>query len=535
MGQNPGTNHPRMLSALELAKQRGARIIAVNPIPEAGMEAFRNPQKVQGIIGKGTALTDLFLQLTINQDLSLLKAWLKILKERSKTETHIIDQEFIANSCSGFDSFWESLEQYELDSLIKATAIPASLVYEAAEMIANSHKIIICWAMGLTQHQNGVATIQEAVNLLLLKGSIGKAGAGTCPVRGHSNVQGDRTMGIWEKPKPAFLDKLESVCQFQAPRKNGLNTVEAIEAMYHRKAKVFMAMGGNFLSATPDTYYTAEALQQCDMTIQVSTKLNRSHLICGKTAIILPCLGRTEKDLQQSGYQFVTVENSMGRVHSSQGTLKPSSPHLKSEVSIICELATTFFGKKTHTDWASLQQNYDQIRDLIERVVPGFENYNQKVREKNGFDLPNGARERKFNTSDGKAQFTSNPPALLQLKENEFIMMTIRSHDQFNTTIYGQDDRYRGVFGGRKVVFMNEQDMRDHGFEQGQEVELKSLYHGKERKVEGFKIIPYDIAPSCIATYFPEANPLIAIDHIAEHSHTPASKSVLVTIEKHQA
>lgn len=532
MGQNPGTNHPRMLSALEQCKQNGGKIITVNPLPEAGMVKYINPQSPAKILSGGETLTDVFLPVRINGDIAFLKALMILLFEREEAAPGtVLDHEFMERYTSGKQAFLDDLKQHDFHRCALDAGVDPDLIREAADLIASRQKIIVCWAMGLTQHENGVANIQEVVNLLLMKGAIGKPGAGTCPVRGHSNVQGDRTMGIWEAPKDAFLDRLEEVHGITAPRKHGYATVEAIHAMKSGKAKVFFAMGGNFLSATPDTELTAKALRTTCLTVQVSTKLNRSHLVTGKRALILPCLGRTEIDLQAGGEQFVTTENSMGVVQSSQGRRKPPSEHLKSEVAIIAELAQATM-PQSGIDWLLYSHQYDLIREAIEQVVPGFDNYNLRVRKPGGFYLPNGARERKFNTSDGKAHFTVNALPPNTVKEGEYVMMTIRSHDQFNTTIYGLNDRYRGIFRERRVVMMNEQDMAARGFDRKEKVDLFSEYNGTRREARTFLVVPYPIPRGCVATYFPEANPLVPIDSVAKRSMTPASKRVLITIEK---
>ena len=533
IGQNPGTNHPRMLNALEKAKKAGARIISINPIPEAGLIRFKNPQKISGWLGQGTKLTDLYLQVKVNEDIALLKAIMKILldKEQNKPGS-IFDASFIQKNTTEYEKFINDLHSYSTEELITQSGLEAVKVYQAAEMIAGADKMIACWAMGLTQHENGVDNIREVVNLLLLKGSIGKPGAGTCPVRGHSNVQGDRTMGIWESPKPAFLEKIRENFGFEPPRRHGYNTVQAIRAMHEGKAGVFFAMGGNFISATPDTDYTAEALQNCKLTVQVSTKLNRSHLVGGQTAIILPCLGRTEIDRQAAGEQFVSVENSMGIVHSSQGRLQPASEHLLSEPQIIARLATAVFGQGSPVDWTWYAADYGRIRQAIEETVPGFDRYNDRIKNPGGFLLPNGAREGKFHTDSGKAKFTLNPPPQHRWAEGTYMMMTIRSHDQFNTTIYGLDDRYRGVRNARRIVFMNPDDMARDGINPNDLVDLTGEYRGAERTAPKFLVVPYPIARQCVATYFPEANVLVPIDSYARKSETPASKSVVIRIKK---
>lgn len=532
IGQNPGTNHPRMLSALQKAKQAGAKIITINPLRETGLVRFKHPQEISGLLGKGTTLTDLFLQVKINGDVALLKAIMKIMLDREMANLgSVFDEDFIKNKTAGFEAFIADLKNQNVESLSKICGISIEDIQDAAELIIQQKKIIVCWAMGLTQHENGVQNIREVVNLLLLKGSIGKPGAGTCPVRGHSNVQGDRTVGIWDRPKPAFLDKLKEVFEFEPPRHDGYNTIEAIEAMAECKGKFFFAMGGNFLSAAPDTEYTAKALQNCSLTVQVSTKLNRSHLVTGKAAIILPCLGRTEKDIQETGEQFVSVENSMGIVHSSKGHLKPASPHLMSEPAIVAHLAKATL-KNTKTDWLNLIKDYDKIRAILEKTIAGFENYNKRVRNPGGFYLPNGARDGDFKTLTGKANFTVNTASAYPLKTGEFLMMTIRSHDQFNTTIYGLDDRYRGIQKGRRVVLMNREDILESDFQAGEFIDLYNYHEGIERVAPHFMIVAYDIPKGCIGTYFPEANPLVPVKQFAKRSFTPASKSVVVQIRK---
>ncbi len=532
MGQNPGTNHPRMLGALEKCKKNGGKIVAVNPIPEAGTNAFIDPQSPLAILKGGTQLTDLFLQVKINGDIAVLKAVMKILLEKEKANPgKIFDLEFIKEHTAGYDELIADLENQNLSELIAASGVEKSKIEELANYLVPTQKIIICWAMGLTQHENGVDNIKEVVNLLLLKGAIGIEGAGTCPVRGHSNVQGDRTMGIYEKPSGQFLDALDKNFGIESPREHGYDVVDAIKAMRDNKVKVFMAMGGNFISATPDSQLTGEALQNCDLTIQVSTKLNRAHLVTGKEAIILPCLARSEEDKQATGNQFVSVENSMGIVHSSQGIASPASDELLSEVAIVCGIADALFSDSP-IEWKKYYQNYDLIRDEIENCIPGFENYNQRVRIKKGFYLPNGARERKFNTSNGKANFSVNPVPANTIPDNHFVMMTIRTHDQYNTTIYGMDDRYRGILNERRVILMNPNDIQKAGLKKLDIVDLHSKWQNETRTAINFKVVPYDIAEGCTATYFPEANVLVPIHSVARESNTPASKFVVIEIVK---
>lgn len=531
IGQNPGTNHPRMLTTLLAAKRRGCKIVHINPLPEAGTTRFQHPQEFWTWLGKGTELADLFLQVRINGDVALLKGLMKeVLAAEERNPGKIVDREFIEQHTSGFDDFKTALQQVQFDDIVEQSGISKLQIQEAAKIFIESERVIFCWAMGLTQHKNAVANIQEIVNLMMLRGQLGKPGAGFCPVRGHSNVQGDRTMGIWEQPTDDFLNKLGAEFGFEPPRHHGYDTVHAIKAMHDGKAKIFFALGGNFLSATPDTEYTADALRRCQLTVHVSTKLNRAHLITGEQALILPCLGRTEVDQQAGGSQFVTTENSMAVVESWQGRLAPASDQLMSEPAIVAGLAKAVLGSKSNLDWDGLISNYDLVRDHIEHVVPGFENYNQRVRQPGGFYLPNPIRERKFKTKDGLAHFTVHPLPRIDLKPDEFLMMTMRSHDQFNTTIYGLDDRYRGIRNGRRVVFLNADDISARGLTAGARVDLLSRYDGEERVAHNFTIVPYSIPRRCAATYFPETNVLVPVNYFADKSHTPASKSVVITI-----
>lgn len=532
LGQNPGTNHPRMLTALQKAKANGATIISVNPLRETGLLNFLNPQTVKGVLNIKAHLTDIFLQVKINGDMALLKALaLLLLQQEELAPGTVFDQPFIDANTQGFEAYIAHLKTQQLSQLMADSGAEPELIQQAAQALFHKKKIIACWAMGLTQHKNAVDTIREVVNLLLLKGSIGKPGAGTCPVRGHSNVQGDRTMGIYEQPSAALLEKIQSVYGFQPPQEHGYDVVKAINAMHRGDAKVFMAMGGNFLSATPDTLYTAQALRNCDLTVHVSTKLNRSHVVHGKEALILPCLGRSDKDMQQNEQQFVTCENSMGVIQMSKGNLQPVSSALKSEPAIVCELATALFGEESRVPWAKYALHYDAIRDAIEKVIPGFDDYNKRVRHPGGFYLPNGARKGQFNTSTGKANFNVAAVLTTPLAIDEYMMMTIRSHDQFNTTIYGLDDRYRGVYHERRVIFMNPADIAAAGFHPGDIVDLYN-YHGQtERVAYGFIIVSFHIPEKCTATYFPETNVLVPVDSVAAKSNTPTSKLVIIKIK----
>ncbi|UZR99871.1 FdhF/YdeP family oxidoreductase [Chondrinema litorale] len=532
IGQNPGTNHPRMLSALQKCKKQGGKIIAVNPLEEAGLIRFKNPQQVEGIAGGGTSLTDIFLQVKVNQDVPLLKLIIKKLAKLEKEQGGVFDQEFIKEKTSGYDALLADLENYNEADLLNQCGVSAQLIDEAVELLTQKKKIIICWAMGLTQHKNGVENIKECVNLLLLKGSIGKPGAGTCPVRGHSNVQGDRTVGIMHYVSPKLNSAIENTFGFAPPTKAGVDVVRAIEAMHEGKTKVFLALGGNFLSAASDTLYTAEALTNCELTVSISTKLNRTHLVTGKTALILPTLGRSEKDMQGANQRYLTVENSMGKVHRTKGVLKPASGNLKSEPEIVAGIANAYFGTNHQVEWKRLGTDYELLRTKMEQVLNGFNNYSNRSAS-TGFYLPNNARVADFSKlPDGKAQFSVCKLPQHKLSNDEFLLMTIRSHDQFNTTIYGLNDRYRGIHNERRVVFMNERDMQKAGLAKMDHINLMSYYEGIERKAENFLVIPYNIPQGNLAAYFPETNILVPHNHFADKSYTPISKSVQVKVAK---
>ncbi|MFI7665902.1 FdhF/YdeP family oxidoreductase [Nocardia sp. NPDC049526] len=534
-GQNPGTNHPRMLSALADAKANGAKVIAVNPLPETGLLGFRDPQTVKGFTS-GVAIADDFLQIRLGGDMALFQGLGKLLFEaEDRAPGTVVDREFVDAHCAGFAEYEKNVRTVDLGTVRAATGLTDDDLHRTAALLAESKNIIICWAMGLTQQKHAVATIEEATNLLLLRGMIGKPGAGVCPVRGHSNVQGDRTMGIWEKMPEDFLDALDREFGITSPRKHGYDTVDAIRAMRAGAAKVFFGMGGNFVSATPDTGVTEAALRSCALTVQVSTKLNRSHVVHGTTALVLPTLGRTDLDLQNGAKQQVSVEDSMSMVHLSTGRLKPVSEQLRSEVAIVCELAHTLFGVDHPVPWAQYQQDYDKIRDAIARVVPGCDDYNKRVRDRNGFVLPHPPRDsREFRTATGKANFAVNELTWVPVPEGRLILQTLRSHDQYNTTIYGLDDRYRGVHGGRKVILMNIDDITEFGFVDGDLVDLVSEWtDGTERKVTGFRIVEYSTPRGNAAAYYPETNPLVPLDHVAARSNTPVSKAVTIRVEPH--
>ena len=528
-GQNPGTNHPRMLSALEKAKKQGAKVVVINPLKEAGLLKFNNPQAVSGILGQGTDLADLYLQVKINEDVALLKILLLRLLEEGEKSPEIIDQDFIAQKTEGFEAFITEIKSQDYHSLVERTGLEVSQIEVLIDWLCKKDKIIACWAMGLTQHVNAVDNIQEIVNLLLLKGSIGKEGAGTCPVRGHSNVQGDRSMGIWEKPSKQFLDTLAATFGFEPPRKHGVDVVQAIALMHKEPGKYFISLGGNFLSAAPDTDYTTQALEQTQLSVHISTKLNRSHLHHGEIGLILPCLGRTDTIIEKSGPQTLTVENSMGTVHTTRGFVKSHTDRLLSEPHIIAQIASRTIGNDI-VDWHALIDDYDRIRTLISKAVVGFESFNEKLKKDGIFDLPNGPRNQQFTNDIGKARFTVNELPNYQIDPDELLMMTIRSHDQFNTTIYGLDDRYRGIYGTRKIVLMNKKDVEKHDLDIDLPVTLYNSYGGRKREVSGLKIVAYEIPKGCIATYFPECNVLIPLELKARKSNTPASKSVKVRL-----
>jgi molybdopterin-dependent oxidoreductase alpha subunit len=533
MGQNPGTNHPRMLTALEKARKNGAQIVSINPLPETGLMAFRHPQHLKGMLGIGTPLTELFLPVRINGDMALLQALNKLLLEaEADAPGTVLDQAFIGCSTHGFEAYVHHLQHLNLEKLAASAGIAVTEIRKLADLLLNKKRIIVCWAMGLTQHRNAVATIREIVNLLLLKGSIGIKGGGTCPVRGHSNVQGDRTMGIYEKPSEAFLASIAQHFGFEPPAAPGYDVVESIHAMARGEIKVFMAMGGNFLSASPDTLYTATALANCRLTVNVATKLNRTHLVPGQESLILPCLGRSDRDISDGVEQVVSCENSMGVVQLSRGNLKPVSDQLLSEPAIICRMAVAVYGQSSAIRWTDFEKDYDRIRSAIAATIPGFEQYNERLRHPGGFYLPNCSREGRFDTPDQKAHFHVAQVEEIPLEPGELIMMTIRSHDQFNTTIYGLDDRYRGIFNERRVILMNAEDIDELELSAGSRVDLYSNFQGQERVARQFIVVSYPIPRGCTATYFPEANVLVPIHSVADKSNTPASKAVVIRVKK---
>jgi molybdopterin-dependent oxidoreductase alpha subunit len=538
-GQNPGTNHPRMLSILEKAKANGAKIIAVNPLPEAGLIRFKDPQKVHGVVGHGIPIADEFVQIRLGGDMALFAGLGRLLLEADDAAPGtVVDRGFVEQHCAGFAEYEARTRAVDLDTVLEATGIERAQLESMAKMMAASQRTIVCWAMGLTQHRHAVPTIAEVSNVLLMRGMIGKPGAGLCPVRGHSNVQGDRTMGIWEKMPETFLAALDDRFGIVSPREHGHDTVDGIRAMRDGHVKVFMAMGGNFAMATPDSPVTEAALRSCRLTVQVSTKLNRSHVVHGATALILPSLGRTDRDIQNGVKQQVSVEDSMSMVHLSRGSLHPPSDQVRSEVAIVCQLARTLLGPAHPVPWERFAGDYDAIRDAIAAVVPGCDDYNRRVRAPDGFQLPHPPRDaREFPTSTGKANFSADPLQWVPVPEGRLVLQTLRSHDQYNTTIYGLDDRYRGVKGGRRVIFVNPSDIAHFGLSDGDRVDLISEFpdadgHVQERRAKDFMVVSYSTPVGNAAAYYPETNPLVPLDHTAAKSNTPVSKAIVIRLER---
>ena len=539
-GNNPGTNHPRMLTSLQKAKDQGAKIIAVNPLPEVSLMRVTNPNPQDysnplelpiALLGHGQALADLYLPVRVNGDVAAIKGILKDLFERDREgRPSAIDHEFIETYTEGFAALKADVEAASWEEIIEESGLTRTQIGAAAEMYAASKKTIIAWCLGVTQQRNGVDNVSMIVNLLLVGGNIGRPGAGTVCVRGHSNVQGDRTMGVWERPPKPFLEALKKEFNFEPPQKWGYDTVETLHAMFDGEVKVFFAISGNFLSNVPDTVYSAHAMQRCKLTAHVSTKLNRSHLITGERALILPCLGRSEEDMQSSGKQFLTCEDSMAIINPSQGFLPPASPHLLSDVAIIANLAHLTLGSRTTTNWLGFAGDYNLIRDAISRVISGFENFNARLASEKFFYLPNAAKQRIFKTSSGKAKLSVCPIPKHDLKPGELLLTTIRSHDQFNSTIYGLNDRYRGVFNGRRALFLNPLDMQEMNLKAGQVVDITSHFEGEIRKAPSFAVVPYEIARRSAAAYYPETNVLIPIRSVAAKSNQPAAKCILITL-----
>ncbi|MDX3078170.1 FdhF/YdeP family oxidoreductase [Streptomyces sp. MI02-7b] len=533
VGQNPGTNHPRMLSALEETKRAGGQVVAVNPLPEAGLMRFKHPQKARGIVGRGTTVADQFLQIRPGGDLALFQALnLLLLEAEDAAPGTVLDHEFIDTHSTGFAEFARHARKTDWDDVRKATGLTREEIEQLHERVLRSRSVIVCWAMGLTQHKHGVPTIREVVNFLMLRGNIGRPGAGVCPVRGHSNVQGDRTMGIWERMPQAFLDALEREFGFTPPTRHGWDTVDSIRAMRDGRARVFVGVAGNFVRAAPDSDLTEAALRTCRLTAHISTKLNRSHTVCGDTALILPTLGRSDRDVQGGVEQFVTVEDSMSQVHASRGRLEPASGTLLSEVAIISRLAARTLGDSPSLPWAAFEADYGAVRDRISRVVPGFHDYNARAAEPGGFLLPNPVNHGTFPTPSGKAVFTCNDFTMVQAPERHLVLQTLRSHDQWNTVPYAMNDRYRGIHAGRRVVLVNPVDLEALGLADRDRVDLVSVWHdGVERRARDFRVVPYPTTPGSAAAYYPETNVLVPLDSVADISNTPTSKGVVVRLE----
>ncbi|MFJ4830580.1 FdhF/YdeP family oxidoreductase [Streptomyces sp. NPDC088747] len=534
LGQNPGSNHPRMLSALEETKRRGGKIVAVNPLPEAGLMRFKNPQKASGVIGRGTNIADQFLQIRLGGDLALFQALnLLLLEAEEAAPGTVLNRSFVDAHTNGFDEFADHLRRtVSWPDVLAATGLRRSQIEELRDRVLASERIVVCWAMGLTQQKHAVPTIREVVNFLLLRGNIGRPGTGVCPVRGHSNVQGDRTMGIWEQMPQDFLDALGREFSFTPPAAHGLDTVNSIRAMAEGRIKVFLGLAGNFVRATPDSDFTADAMRRCRLTAHISTKLNRSHAVCGDTALILPTLGRSERDRQSGGEQFITVEDSMSQVHASAGRREPASKHLLSEVAILSRLALRTLGDRVPVPWKDFEADYGHIRERIARIVPGFHNFNARAARPGGFGLPNPVNDGVFPTPSGKALFTCNDFEMLSAPAGHLLLQTLRSHDQWNTVPYTTNDRYRGIHGSRRVVMVNPADLRALGLDDGARVDVVSVWRdGTERRAEDFRLVSYSTPPGCAAAYYPEANVLVPLDSVADQSNTPTSKGILVRLE----
>jgi formate dehydrogenase major subunit len=535
MGQNPGTNHPRMLTALEDAKRQGAAIVAVNPLPEASLKRYKNPQTVRGLIGRGTDMADQFLQIRSGGDMALLQ-WVskRVLEAEDRNPGTVLDHDFLERYTEGLDEFRAHLEGLDVQEVLDATGLTIAEMDELAQRYIAADRVIITWAMGITQHHKGVDTIKEIINLLLLRGNIGKPGAGASPIRGHSNVQGDRTMGIWEQMPDSFLDALAAEFSFEPPRKQGFDAVQSIRALQRNEIKFWFGLGGNLVAAISDTAAAEAAMRGTDMTVQVSTKLNRSHVVTGAEALILPTLGRTDVDLQESGPQFLSVEDTVCAVHATHGAVAPVSPNLLSEVAIVTRLARAVLGDDGPIDWAGFERDYDTIRESISRVVPGFANFNEQVRHRGGFVLPNGPRDsRTFPTRTGKAIITVNHLVPVERPAGRLILQTLRSHDQFNTTTYSLNDRYRGIKNGRDVIFVNPEDLVELGISDGDRVNIFSEWTGEpDRELRNYRVVSYPTARGCAAAYFPEANVLVPLGSTALGSNTPVSKAVIVRLEK---
>jgi molybdopterin-dependent oxidoreductase alpha subunit len=545
-GQNPATNHPRMLGELRECARRGAAIVSINPLRERGLERFTSPQHPMEMLTlSSTKIASTFIRPKVAGDFALIKGVAKRVlelddKARERGAERVLDVEFITTHTHGFDAFAADLRAESWSALEAESGVARDEIEALAQIYVNGKRVIATWGMGLTQHKNSVAAVHMLSNLMMMRGNIGREGAGLCPVRGHSNVQGNRTVGIEEKPTQAFLDQLGKVFDFDPPREHGYDVVETIEAMLEGHVKVFIGLGGNFAIATPDTPRTFDALRACDLTVHVTTKLNRSHLVHGEHALILPTLGRTEIDAQEGVSQGVTVEDSMSMVHVSYGMNAPASKNLMSEVAIVANIAHATLGSGK-VDWLGLASDYSRIRDAIEQTIEGFDNYNERIAQPGGFHLRVASRERDWKTATGKANFVvhgieyDTPIARAKKLHGERVMvlMTTRSHDQYNTTIYALDDRYRGVFGERRVVFINRDDLQMLGLAAGDWVDMTTVWDdGIERRADSFLLVEYDIPRGCIGAYYPETNPLVPLSSVGDVCNTPTSKSIPVLLHR---
>lgn len=534
MGVNAGSNAPRMMTALAEAERRGAKIVHVNPLVEAASRGTVIPHEIPEMaMNRVTETSSMNLQVRPGGDLALMRGIAKALLERSAYDDQAIDWAFIEKYTHDFDAYRTILEETSWEELVEQSGISKAQILQATEIYRQADSAIISWCLGVTQHEHGVDQAREIVNLLLMRGNIGRLGAGPSPVRGHSNVQGNRTCGIDHRPTEAFLSKLDALYGFKAPREHGWDTVDTIKSMHEGKCKVFVGLGGNFVTAAPDTTFTMEAMRKCELTVEVSTKLNRSHVVHGKKALILPCLGRTEKDVQAAGEQCVSVEDAFAMVHQSYGMKKPASENLRSEVAILCGMARATLPEST-TRWEEFRDDYDTIRDDMAQVLPGFEDFNRRVRLPHGFRIAQGARVRDFSaTKTGKANFSLAALPDRKLAADELILQTMRSHDQWNTTIYSNNDRYRGVKNIRTLVFMNPDDMRSRGIQEGDLVDLTATsVKGNLRRLSKYRAFSYDIPQGSAAGYMPEMNVLIGIEDYSTQSDQPLMKNIRVRIEK---
>lgn len=543
IGHNPGTNHPRMLGTLREVSKRGATIVAINPLRERGLERFTSPQSpIEMLSMSSTELASTYYKVRVGGDAAMLKGVMKILltmheEAQSKGEPGVIDEAFITEHTEGFDALKADLESTDWEHILKVSGMAREEIQHIARLYASAERTIICYGMGITQHQYGTQNVQQIANLLLMRGNIGKPGAGICPLRGHSNVQGDRTVGITEIPPQSLLDSLEKVFGFRPPQKHGHGAVEAIKAMRDGKAKALLCLGGNLAEAISDPQVTFPAMRNLDLVVHMATKLNRSHLLLGKHNYLLPVLGRTETDVQATGAQSVTVEDSMSMVHASRGSLDPASPHLKSEPALVASLAKATLPDSV-VDWSAMAADYSRIRDAIEAVFPAFENFNERIKHPGGFRLHNAASERVWLTPSGRAQFkvmqgiNEDPRSL---KCHDLVLTTLRSHDQYNTTLYGLNDRYRGVTGRRDVLFINAEEAEKRQLRVGDRVDLMALDpdgNPTSRQMKNLTIVIIDMAPGSVGAYYPEANVMVPLDSHDTKSGIPAYKSIPISMKR---